>query len=502
MWKGIGLSVRRAAIAAIGGIAGLAALAVSALAVPVVPASVAAAAGSTTGTGSTSAAPSYLPAGTPVVGGDNSVGGTPLPGPGLYLDSLERGSTSAGTAGSSRYYTVELRKGETPWFSATMIVPPGYSNAESGAISLKVTDLQGDFGCEWSDENYQSTIGHTVTPLSVAIHTQMVGGPNWPKECPPNGGTFVIDVSRSGSLFPNNAMPVEIGFRIEPPASSADLPPAAHDGAQLRAQRHGQAAQPFTAGYSFDNAPLLRPGTYSDTIVTGQTRYVRIHLNWGQRFTYLISSSHVPSIDTFSLTAQASIFNPVRGVAAQASDSDYEIGFGGEGAEPLSGTTLATVRYANRTSDHDDIQPYAIDGDYFLALTLGYHVADKQARIPYTLVVNVSGRGERGPSYAASAVPQPPGSATPVGGSTSTHAGGISVWALAGIAAGAALVLLLLALLVRRRRAHSRPRHSGGLTTTIGPVRPEAALPHNAPPNATWPPSAVPPHGLGPPPPS
>jgi hypothetical protein len=120
-------------------------------------------------------------------------------------------------------------------------------------------------------------------------------------------------------------------------------------------------------------------------------------------------------------------------------------------------------------------------------------------RIPYTLVVSVSGRVERGPSYAASQLPLPSGSASAVAGSTDR--GGLSVWALAGIAVAAALALLLIGLLVRRRGAQSGPRHSG-LTTTVGPVRTDGAVPANAPPNSAWPPpSALPPPGVGPPPP-
>jgi Ca-activated chloride channel homolog len=486
------LSLRRAALAAL---AGLAASAV-AVAVPARPtAALAASAPPSAGT-STSAAPSYLPTGTPVVGGDNAGGGTPLPRPGLYLDSLERGSTSAGTPGSSKYYTVELSKGETPWFSATMIVPPGYSNAESGEIDLKVSDLQGDFDCEWDDDTYQNTSGHTVTPLSVALHTPTVGGPNWPHDCPPNGGTFVVNVFRSGNLFPNDAMPVELGFRIEPPADAAELPPAAHEGAQLRPQRNGRPTQPLIAGYSFDNAPAVAPGTYRDTIVTGQTRYVRVHLRWGQRFTYLVTSTHVPSVDAFSLTAQTTVFNPMRGVAPQASDADYETNFGGESAQALAGTTLAPARYTNRTSDNDNVQPFAIDGDYFLALTLGFNDSDKLARIPYTLVVSVSGRSEPGPSYAARAVPLPSGSAaSTIAGPT--DGGGISAWAIALIAVVAVVALALIALLVRRRGAHAgAARHSGGPTTTMGPLRPGGEVP----PGSPWPPPPAAPGGMGPPP--
>lgn len=491
--------MRRAALAALGG---LACLAVSALAVTVSPGRAAVANGATTGTSSSSATPSYLPVGTPIEGADNPAGGPLLSAPGLYLDSLERGSTSAGTPGSSKYYAVELHKGETPWFSATMIVPPGYSNADTGELDLKVWELQGEnLGCEWSAYDYQSTTGHTVTPFSISLHTPTVGGPNWPSDCPRNGGTFVVNVFRSGSLFPNSAMPLEIGFHIEPPAHSADLPRPAPEGSQLPAQRNGQDAKPFTAGYSFDNAPQIGTGAYSDSIVTGQTRYVRVHLGWGQRFTYLIASSPVRGIDAFSLTAQTTIFDPMRGGPLdQASDSDYETGFGSEGAQHLSGTTLAPVRYTNRTSTDTHVQPYAIAGDYFLAITLGYNNADKRTAIPYTLVVSVSGRVEPGPSYAATALPpQPSGSASAVAGPTDT--GGISAWALAGIAAVVALALLLIGLVLRRGGAHSGPRHSGGLTTTVGPVRTHGAMPPEIPPNTTWPPSAVPPPGLGPPPP-
>lgn len=418
-----------------------------------------------------SASPSYIPAGTPIDGGDNAAGGPLLPGPGLYLDTLPQGSSSIGEAGSDKFYTVQLPLGVTPWFSATLLFPAQRSNAAPGGVTLRVFDLAQDYQCTWEVDDYDNESSSATQPLSVAEPLPTVDGTSWRKQNCPVHQLYVVEVYRSGQLFANDSAQVEIGYRIEPPASTANIPTTpATTGAAVPVQG-GAQVQDFTAGYSFNNAPVLAPGRYRDTIVPGQTRFVRVHLNWGQRFSYLFQSDSVPALGDLGLSVWTTLFNPMRGsVQPTSTTSTFVDGFGGKDAQPVSGTTAVPVRYANRYADqYDEAQPYSIDGDYYLAVTVGYANSSRPIRVPYTLIVSVSGRVEPGPSYepAQVSLPNTGTSSGPVASGSSGS--GTSTGLIIGIAAAAVVVVAAIAILLRRR---GRPTHgpTGAGPLPVGPT--------------------------------
>lgn len=469
----IGLSVRRRTVGEI--VAGTVLLSLAALsavsALFVAPA--AAAVGPGARLAAASPAPSYIPAGMPVDGGDNQATGPLLPGPGLYLDTLPQGSGSISQPGSDKFYTVELPMGATPWFSATLLFPPKQSNAAPGAVTLQVYDLNDDTRCSWGNRDYDNESSSATQPISVATVLPVVGGSVWRQRDCPLDQRYVVEVYRSGELFPNDSAKVEIGYRIEPPASTAGIPTTpATAGAAVPVTGGGQVRR-MTAGYSFNNAPVLAPGRYRDTIVAGQTRYVRIHLEWGQRFSYLFQSDSVPALGDVGLSAWTTLFNPMRGVLQPTSTtSTFVGGFGGTDAEPVTGTTDVQVRFANRdASVSDPAEPYSIDGDYFLALTLGYGDSTRPASVPYTLVVSVSGRREPGPHYDPAQLSLANAGA-PGGAATGSSDPGSDAGVILG--GGAAAVVLIAGvgfwLWSRARPAHAGPAGPIGLPPGRGPA--------------------------------
>ena len=81
------------------------------------------------------------------------------------------------------------------------------------------------------------------------------------------------------------------GFLQTPvPADDSAVPPAAAKQDGAAAPTHGSSPVAIAGGASFNDAPEIASGTtYTDTIVTGENRYFRIPLQWGQRFTYLLT---------------------------------------------------------------------------------------------------------------------------------------------------------------------------------------------------------------------
>ena len=400
----------------------------------------------------------YTPVGTKITGATSAAAGPLLPQPGQYVDDLVRGSADSGSFGSVRYYTVSLQRGVVAYFSATLITPQQPTDGTSADLSLSVSDLTQSSGCTLHDDEFDLEEGGLVAPISVAVSTAVVGTSDWGDGCPVRG-TFVVKVTRTGDAYENQPLPLELGYRLEPPADTAGQPPAASPASDVPAQPSG-AAHAIAAGDSFDNAPTLRAGTYQDTIVSGQTRYFRVPLAWGQRFAFIFTPSRVAANGGEGVYALVSVANPVRGPAGLASSTTTStLDFGGDGGT-LAGSTGAPVRYENRSADGDRVSAYGIAGDYFLTLSLGYGDNGARLRVPYSLAITVLGTAEPGPSYAASRIAGAEPAAGSGGGS------GPLLWIVLVVAAVVGLVVVVL--LLRRRSRRSGP---GYAATTAVPAR-------------------------------
>jgi Ca-activated chloride channel family protein len=210
---------------------------------------------------------------------------------------------------------------------------------------------------------------------------------------------LILQIQRLGTAYQGHETPIEIAIRSEPVADASAVPPPADKAADLPTPVHG-ASSPLAGGDSFNDAPEISSGvTYSDTVVTGESRYFSIPLQWGQRFSYLLTpagdaqpelipGSHV-SVD---------VFNPVRqNVEMSKYDSGGEFWFTSGLPNPLAASTVYPARYSNRAVLRS--AAYSLDGDYYLRLTVPN--TDKPSSEGYLLTVMVSGEVEAGPVYQA-----------------------------------------------------------------------------------------------------
>lgn len=361
----------------------------------------------------------YAVVGTPIVG-------TPTPDaaprlqPGQYVDTLDKAATSSSIGnGSTKYYSVVLHRGETPYISATL-VPPGTPGNDLGAgAGLTAPDGTSCGSGHSADFNYG---GKGVSAQTAVIAPGPVGGPDWPADCPTEG-RFTVKVIRQTDGYPRTPLKVELAFRIEPPADASGLPGPAHAQKPAKVGASTGTTRSASAGDSFNNAALLTPGRYRDTIVLGETRYYRVHLDWGQRLVYQVAAQKVSGIRSSSLgvlACKTRLANPLRAPVRQ-SDSPGSVSFTftegcGLDRKTFGGSTLAPVRYTNRNAEDKELQPYSLDGDYFLSLQADFPDSGKPLlTIPYTLTVQVIGKPERGPVYQplAATSPSTPATAAP-----------------------------------------------------------------------------------------
>ncbi len=209
---------------------------------------------------------------------------------------------------------------------------------------------------------------------------------------------MILQIQRRGTAYPGRAAPIELAIRSEPAADASAVPPPADKGGAVLAPPVHGTANPLTGGDSFNNAPEITSGaTYSDTIVTGESRYFRIPMQWGQRFSYLLTPDGNPQPELSpGGYASVAVFNPVR---QSIEMTEYDIGgefwFNSGAPNSFSASTVYPARYTNRQEFRS--RSDSLNGDYYLRLMAP--LTDEASSEGYLLTVVVSGDVEAGPIY-------------------------------------------------------------------------------------------------------
>lgn len=397
----------------------------------------------------------YTAVGTPIRGGATPAA-APAIRPGQYLDTYEKGGKGAGDIGTTKFYKIALQPGDTPYASATLI-PPGFrvENITGFSVGIAFVDADG-VSCS-STDGFASTVGvfGKVVPQVAVAAPGPVGDDGWREKCS-DGGPVYLKVRRGGNSYTTVQLPVELAFRIElaittpGPAAAPKLLPAVPAPAE-------SATRPAEGGFSFNDAPQLQPGSYAGSIVAGETRYYRVHLEWGQRLAYRLV---VPAQAGFRIQEAAlyvTLASPLRDRLEQSRDTrTYQL-IGGTEDQTMSGSTAVPVRWSNRKGTFD-IRKYAVDGDYFVVLDASYPLSRPTLTMPFRLTVATDGAVEPGPSYVtdpiSSASPTPAPSASPstvASGGSGSQSGDSSIrWG--GAAVGVLAVAAVVAGFVFRRR--------------------------------------------------
>jgi Ca-activated chloride channel family protein len=407
----------------------------------------------------------YTAVGTRVHGSSSPVGAQALK-PGQYVDSFADAASSSSDDGHAKYYTVNVGAGETLYATVTLVTPPlsvPSSSSLQSVVGLQTPD--GDF-CE-SNWAYQTESSGKLAALTNVL-TVAQGDKGLPSKCLNRSGQFVLRVVRTGTAFAERTLSAELTIRVEPAGDATGLPVPATTASDDVSPAADAAPTTVDGGSSYDNAPLLAGGTYRDTVVSGEARYYRVHLDFGQRLAYRVGLPAVRSTSaTDSMRLQAHLASPVRAQLEQTSYY-YSASYYGNAAVVVHGSGDFPARYTNRFSTSVRVRDYAVAGDYYLWLDTSF-VTGTQYQLPLTLTVQVVGSkeagpvyGRRGPTITAPSTTASTSSATTssrssAGGGAakandSTKSGGTPVWLpLAGIAALLAVAAVAV-VAVRRRR--------------------------------------------------
>lgn len=218
--------------------------------------------------------------------------------------------------------------------------------------------------------------------------------------------------------------------------------------APAAAAAQGQQGKPVVGGGSFNTAPVLRPGTYSDTIITsGEATYYRVSIKKGQRLSLRAtfdssgfetdpsSPGYVPGLGQVLYAAK--IYTPLRQQLIGADEKTT----GGQEVDSVSVRGKLALGYEELLSSYTD-DDFNGPGYYYIGLStndlLGNN-AGSPVEVPTTLTVRVEGQAQPSSrNYTPRLITERAPRASS-GDPGSTRLAGVDVGARAGDRAGLSL---------------------------------------------------------------
>ncbi|HEX5899854.1 MAG TPA: hypothetical protein VFY32_10695 [Solirubrobacteraceae bacterium] len=197
----------------------------------------------------------------------------------------------------------------------------------------------------------------------------------------------------------------------------------------------GGAAKAVVGGGSFNNAPLLAPGTYTDTVAAGETVYWKVRLAKGQvlQVKATVDTSQIQA-DVFAddydrglanLDYHLDIFSPLREQLSEESGGRYDSasarleGSREAGAKTGTATGPRVLGFEQILASDYDKDKFPAPGEWYVSLNAAdssLFPTDIPAELPVDLDVQVSGQPQASSADFARLLPRPqkqPSSPTP-----------------------------------------------------------------------------------------
>lgn len=330
--------------------------------------------------------PTYRAAGgaKPVEGRPSTADAPELEPGGLYADTLPPGE---------RFYRLVLEKDRADVYVSAVARPgPGAQVSSGDGIEVEIMTTAGRT-CPGSTG--RAAPRYDPVPLSAA-------GVRWGAEdadCSP-AGVYYAKVTRSAAKGSDrSAWPLELRVQREPGRGPGGPTVAPGAWASGTPSLPGTEAVARSGGTGFNDARALSSGVWRDELRPGQTRYYRVPLDWGQQLgigAELAKARMTKSYGSAPGGLAVSLYTPYRGLVA-SEDVSYD---GRQAAATLERT--APVAYENRFSTDREVQPVAIAGWYYVAVTMGGKVAgftEDASPVPLTLRLDVTGTPGKAPAY-------------------------------------------------------------------------------------------------------
>jgi Ca-activated chloride channel family protein len=206
---------------------------------------------------------------------------------------------------------------------------------------------------------------------------------------------------------------------------------------------------PVVGGGSFNAAPILQPGSYSDTVLPAEYIYYAVRVGAGQRLQLSghTDLTHAELLQLGIPRVGLTILSPTRMDVSEFSDGQAEADIGGTGGKSFTGPTVQP------SGDEDTDGPWTGPGVYFIsvqAVYRGSQLDPPKAEIPFHFTIALEG------AVQATPTPTPARTATPRPTATPTAApksGGGGAGVAAGVGIGGLLIGLIVGVALRRNRA-------------------------------------------------
>jgi hypothetical protein len=199
---------------------------------------------------------------------------------------------------------------------------------------------------------------------------------------------------------------------------------------------------PVVGGGSFNAAPILAPGSYSDTVLPAEYIYYAVRVGAGQRLR-LAGATDLGATDLLHLgiaEVWLTLHSPTRMDVPSA-----EVDISTPGGAAFTGPP------AQAAGDDDTDGPWAGPGVYFLsvqALYRGSAPDPPRAEIPFHFTVSLEGAVQPTPTPTAVRTPTP----SPTPAPAEKAEGGTGAGAVAGVGVAGLLIGLVVGLVLRARR--------------------------------------------------
>jgi Ca-activated chloride channel family protein len=381
--------------------------------------------------------------GEPIVGGP---AGSPTPvEAGEYTDTL-------GTGGDSKSYVF------TRDTSGTTLRVAAVSQGERGFIDGLVVEVVGPDGrCDYANVTRFLDV-REVMGVQVTAGADTGAGPSVGCDGP---GDYVVTVTRG--LGATEAVPFGLVLAEEQPVADPGFVGAAD--VDVTVPRAAGPAQAVEGGASFGHATEIGAGTWSSTVVPGESLLYRVPLDYGQAAKVsVVFPKAAPGIaeqfGRFPPNAHLGLFNPL---GAQLGYADGSTWLGRPDDLTLLTATGAVSREPSdaRSDQFNGGADYTLAGDYYLSVSVQQE--DYTVEIPFTLAVEVVGDPAPGPTYVDDATepaegapapgePDPDESGEPASDGDPAEASGVPVAVLAAVLGGLVLVGLAGIVVLRRGR--------------------------------------------------
>lgn len=298
----------------------------------------------------------YLPAGDEITGGGSAADATALP-LGNHVDSL--------SPGTDRWYSFDIPAGQDFFLTSTLVGQRDDPLAEPRTLDMEV------YAAPFEDEadpcgRWTAEVDDGTKPVSAAVG----GGVTREDGC--TTGSFVAKVGLS-EPDEDATYPLELVLFLTPP--NDELVPPGFDSTPV------SAADTPVGGASYSLAPLVAPGTYSDSIRAGERQIWAVPVPRDATVSATLELPGVEVPETAETTATLQLENGARqGDPEEADDAVQQAAVqtlsGGEvtltsapiAADPREWLRLPGVYFVNVTVDNASVPAGLFDYELTLAV--------------------------------------------------------------------------------------------------------------------------------------